>query len=60
MQSYMDEFNNYYYKDFFEQFASKLKEICDQKYTKYIKVNVVYHTQIKKMNKFWKIQINLF
>mgnify|MGYP003571368185 CR=1 FL=1 len=56
----MDEFNNYYYKDFFEQFASKLKEICDQKYTKYIKVNVVYHTQIKKMNKFWKIQINLF
>jgi len=48
MQSYMDEFNNYYYKDIFEQFASKLKEIYDQKYTKYIEVSVEYHTQIKK------------
>jgi len=48
MQSYMDEFNHYYYKDIFEQFASKLKEIYDQKYTKYIEVSVEYHTQIKK------------
>lgn len=48
MQSYMDDFNNYYYKDIFEQFASKLKEIYDQKYTKYIDVSVEYHTQIKK------------
>ena len=48
MQSYMDDFNNYYYKDIFEQFASKLKEIYDQKYTKYIEVSVEYHTQIKK------------
>jgi len=44
----MDEFNHYYYKDIFEQFASKLKEIYDQKYTKYIEVSVEYHTQIKK------------
>ena len=48
MQSYMDEFNNFYYKDIFEQFASKLKDIYNQKYTKYIEVSVEYHTQIKK------------
>ena len=48
MQSYMEEFNNFYYKDIFEQFASKLKDIYNQKYTKYIEVSVEYHTQIKK------------
>jgi len=48
MQSYMDEFNNFYYKDIFEQFASKLKDIYNLKYTKYIEVSVEYHTQIKK------------
>ena len=48
MQSYMDEFNHFYYKDIFEQFASHLKEIYDDKYKKYIDVSVEYHNQIKQ------------
>ena len=48
MQSYMDEFNNFYYKDIFEQFASHLKEIYDDKYKKYIDVSIEYHNQIKQ------------
>ena len=48
MQSYMDEFNNFYYKDIFEQFASNLKEIYDNKYKKYIEISVEYHNQIKE------------
>ena len=48
MQIYMDEFNNFYYKDIFEQFASKLKEIYDNKYKKYIDISVEYHNHIKK------------
>ena len=48
MQSYMDEFNNFYYKDIFEQFASNLKEIYDNKYKKYIEISIEYHNQIKE------------
>ena len=48
MQSYMDEFNSFFYKDIFEQFASKLKEIYDNKYKKYIEISVEYHHHIKE------------
>ena len=48
MQSYMDEFNNLYYKDIFEQFSSGLKEIYDNKYKKYIDISIEYHNQIKE------------
>ena len=48
MQSYMDDFNNFYYKDIFEQFASNLKEIYDNKYKKYIDISIEYHNQIKE------------
>ena len=48
MQSYMDEFNNFYYKAIFDQFSSSLKEIYDNKYKKYIDISVEYHTQIKE------------
>ena len=48
MQSYMDEFNNLYYKDIFELFSSGLKEIYDNKYKKYIDISIEYHNQIKE------------
>ena len=48
MNSYIDEFNNFYYKNIFEQFSSNLKEIYDIKYKKYIDISVEYHTQIKE------------
>ena len=48
MQLYMDEFNNFYYKDIFEQFASNLTEIYDNKYKKYIEISIEYHNQIKE------------
>ena len=44
----MNEFNNFYYKDIFDQFSSSLKEIYDSKYKKYIDISVEYHTQIKE------------
>ena len=48
MQSYMDEFNNFYYKSIFDQFSSSLKEIYDNKYKQYIEISVEYHNQIKE------------
>ena len=48
MNSYIDDFNNFYYKNIFEHFASNLKEIYETKYKKYIDISVEYHTQIKE------------
>ena len=45
---YMDQFNNFFFKEIFEQFASNLKEIYDNKYKKYIDVSLEYHHQIKE------------
>ena len=48
MKTYMDNFNNYYYKDIFELFSSELKEIYDKKYKKYIEISLEYHNHIKE------------
>ena len=48
IMQYMDQFNNFFFKDIFEQFASNLKEIYDNKYKKYIDVSLEYHHQIKE------------
>ena len=48
IMQYMDQFNNYFFKEIFEQFASNLKEIYDNKYKKYIEVSLEYHDQIKE------------
>ena len=34
----MNDFNQYFYKDIFEQFSPGLKEIYDMKYKKYIEI----------------------
>ena len=44
----MNDFNQYFYKDIFEQFSSGLKEIYDMKYKKYIEIRNDYHNQIKE------------
>ena len=45
---YMEEFNNFFFKEIFEQFVSNLKEIYDNKYKKYIEISLEYHHQIKE------------
>ena len=46
MKEYVNTLNNHFYKDAFEEFSSKLKELYDSKYEKYIKVNNEYHSSI--------------
>ena len=48
IKQYMEQFNNFFFKEIFEQFASNLKEIYDNKYKKYIEVSLEYHHQIKE------------
>ena len=48
IKEYMNDFNQYFYKDIFEQFSSGLKEIYDMKYKKYIEIRNDYHNQIKE------------
>ena len=48
IRQYMDQFNNFFFKEIFEQFTSNLKEIYDNKYKKYIEVSLEYHHQIKE------------
>ena len=48
MKDYIEDFNNYYYKEIFENFSSTLKEIYDNKYKKYIDTSIEYHHHIKE------------
>ena len=48
MIEYMNNFNECYYKDAFEQFSSGLKELYESKYNKYIEIRNEYHNQIKE------------
>jgi hypothetical protein len=48
ISEYITQFNNFFFKDIFEQFALNLKEIYDNKYKKYIDVRLEYHSQIKE------------
>ena len=45
---YISQFNNFFFKEIFEQFAQNLKDIYDTKYKKYIEVSLEYHHQIKE------------
>ena len=45
---YMNNFNELYYHDIFEQFSSGLKELYEMKYKKYIEIRNEYHNQIKE------------
>ena len=59
MSQYMDQFNNFYYKEIFEHFSSKLKEVYDSKYKNYIETANEYHDQIKKNEHILQNEDNL-
>ena len=48
MIEYMNNFNEFFYQDIFEQFSSGLKELYELKYKKYIEIRNEYHNQIKE------------
>ena len=48
MIEYMNNFNEFFYHDVFEQFSSGLKELYESKYNKYIEIRNEYHNQIKE------------
>ena len=48
MKDYVSDLNNHFYKDTFEVFSLKLKDLYDQKYNNYIEVNTYYHSNIKE------------
>ena len=48
MIDYMNNFNEFFYQDVFEQFSSGLKELYELKYKKYIEIRNEYHNQIKE------------
>ena len=48
MIEYMNNFNECFYKNIFEQFSSGLKELYESKYNKYIEIRNEYHNQIKE------------
>ena len=48
MKNYVDDLNNHFYKDTFEVFSLKLKDLYDKKYNNYVEVNTYYHSNIKE------------
>ena len=48
MKDYVSDLNNHFYKDTFEVFSLKLKDLYDKKYNNYIEVNTYYHSNIKE------------
>ena len=59
MKEYINTLNNHFYKDAFEEFSSKLKELYDSKYEKYIKVNNEYHSSITEKEYLLENEENL-
>ena len=48
IDKYLEKINNYFYKEMFDSLYIKLKELYDEKYQKYIKVNEEYYSNIKE------------
>ena len=59
MKEYIIELNNHFYKEAFEEFSSKLKELYDSKYEKYIMVNNEYHSNITEKEYLLENEDNL-
>ena len=47
-KNYVDNINKYFYKEMFDTFFVKLKELYKEKYENYLKVNNEYHSNIKE------------
>ena len=48
LNKYIGDLNRHFYTEMFDSFYLKLKELYDEKYNKYIKVNDEYHSNIKE------------
>ena len=48
INKYMNEFNELFYKEIFQNFFLELKKLIDEKYDKYIEISTNYHSQIKE------------
>lgn len=48
VNKYMNEFNELFYKEIFQNFFLELKKLIDEKYDKYIEISTNYHSQIKE------------
>ena len=59
IRTYLNDFNQNFYKEIFEQFSSGLKELYEQKYKKYIEIRNEYHNQIKENEYLLEIDDNL-
>ena len=59
MDNYIYDFNQFFYKEIFEQFSSDLKELYEQKYKKYIEIRNEYHAQIKENEYLLELDENL-
>ena len=59
MDNYIYDFNQFFYKEIFEQFSSHLKELYEQKYKKYIEIRNEYHAQIKENEYLLELDENL-
>ena len=56
---YINDFNQFFYKEIFEQFSSGLKELYNMKYNKYIEIRNEYHAQIKENEYLLELDDNL-
>ena len=59
MKEYIQTLNNHFYKETFEDFSLKLKELYDSKYEKYILVNNEYHSSITEKEYLLENEENL-
>ena len=59
MKEYIQTLNNHFYKETFEDFSLKLKELYDSKYEKYIMVNNEYHSSITEKEYLLENEENL-
>ena len=48
IKKFVGNINKYFYKEIFDRFYSKLKELYEQKYEQYLKVNEEYFSNIKE------------
>ena len=59
MKEYIENLRNHFYKESFEIFSIKLKELYDSKYKKYIMVNNEYHSSITEKEYLLENEENL-
>ena len=59
MGEYVNDFNQFFYKEIFEPFSSELKDLYNMKYKKYIEIRNEYHAQIKENEYLLELDDNL-